>query len=207
MIPRHWAMAGTATALIGGAAAWYFLERSTQQPVYRMRRSEEEFELRDYDPMLVASATREGPREEALEFGFERLAAYIFARERGDGGYGSPDGERIAMTAPVFQDEAGGIGSGLWRTRFVMPARYTRASLPAPPADVLIEDMPARRLAAVRFSGKADDDALLYHEDELRRWLELKHLQPIGDFEYAFYNSPFVPSFLRRSEVLVPVAQ
>lgn len=207
MDAKRWAMAGAATVLIGGAAAYYLRERISEQPSYRMRRSEGPFEVRDYDPLLVAAVSDRGGREDALRRGFARLAAYIFAHDRGEGAHRK---EKIAMTAPVLQDEvgtdAGDAAKSIWRTRFVMPRKFTRASLPPPPAGVMIEEVPARRLAVLRFPGRATDRALLRREGELRHWLERKRLQPIGDFEYAFYNSPFVPPFLRRNEIWVPVA-
>jgi hypothetical protein len=61
-------------------------------------------------------------------------------------------------------------------------------------------------MAAVRFSGAAGDATLATKEAELRRWMAARQLQATGEPEYAFYNSPFIPPFMRRNEVLIPVA-
>lgn len=200
---------GGAVAAVGGAAAYYLRERNSEQPDHRLVRLDKQFELRDYPELLVATTEHIGTREKALNRGFDRLAAYIFAKDRPADGEGdapgrTSEGEGIAMTAPVLQDAD--KASGGWRTRFIMPSRYTRESLPQPPADIRIESLPARRVAAVRFSGSPNTNALRKREDELRRWLERERLQPIGAFEYAFYNSPMIPPFMRRNEVLVPVS-
>lgn len=107
------------------------------------------------------------------------------------------------MTAPVLADRT---ERGQWRTRFVMPATYTLDSLPEPDSGVHTAAIPARRLAAIRFSGTAGDEALADHERQLRAWLAQHGYKVDGPAEYAFYNSPFVAPPLRHNEVLVAVA-
>jgi hypothetical protein len=34
-----------------------------------------------------------------------------------------------------------------------------------------------------------------------------RSLTPAGPPEYAYYNDPFTPGFLRRNEVMLPVAE
>lgn len=87
-----------------------------------------------------------------------------------------------------------------------MPARYSRKTLPTPPPGVTIEEVPGRRLAAVRFAGVADDGDLAGKEAELRQWIEAQGLKAVGPAEFAFYNSPMIPGPLRRNEVLIPVS-
>lgn len=199
---------GLGAITLAGGLGYYLYERNTEQPNYRLILRDGPFEVRQYPKMLVAETITSGSREEALNSGFRELANYIFAKSRG--GEKIPmtapviqDRENISMTAPVLQDRAEHRG---WRTRFIMPARYTRATLPPPVRGVSISETPARRLAAVRFSGRADDAAIADHESELRRWMSARGLQPSGPAEYAFYNSPFIPPLARRNEILIPVA-
>ena len=151
---------------------------------------------------MVAETTDIGDRATSLRSGFRRLAGYIFAKHRGGSGQGGADDSPIAMTAPVLTDRA---EAGVWRTRFVMPARYRRHMLPRPGSGVTIASLPARRVAAIRFAGRAGDDALNAHERDLRLWLARHKFRPVGAAEYAFYNSPMVPAPLRRNEVLIPI--
>ena len=37
-------------------------------------------------------------------------------------------------------------------------------------------------------------------------WIDAQGLTPTGPVEFAYYNDPFTPWFLRRNEVLVEVA-
>ncbi|MEE4154305.1 MAG: heme-binding protein [Erythrobacter sp.] len=183
-----------AAAIAGTAYAQY--RDGNEEPSYRVVLSDGDFELRDYAPMIVAEIMHEGDRREASSRSFRRLAAYIFAKDRPAGG------EKIAMTSPVLQEETSG---DRWRMRFVMPSSYTMASLPPPPSDIKLTELPARRLAALRFSGNGSPEDLARMEARLVAKLAAQGLTLRGDPEYAFYDAPMVPGPLRRNEVLLEV--
>jgi len=196
MKAARWIAAGAGIAAVGAAAA-YAQYRQTEQPDYTLARADEDFELRDYPALVVAEVSNAGTRESASGASFRRLAAYIFAQDRPEGG------EKIAMTAPVLQDEP---KPGQWRMRFVMPSKYTLGTLPPAPADITLTETPARRMAAVRFSGNASARDLALMEARLRDWMREARLMPAGEAEFAFYDAPMIPGPLRRNEVLIPVA-
>ena len=196
MKAARWIAAGAGLAAVGAAAA-YAQYRQTEQPDFTLVRADEDFELRDYPALLVAEVSNAGTRESASGPSFRRLAAYIFGQDRPEGG------EKIAMTAPVLQDET---RPGQWRMRFVMPSKYTLATLPPAPSDITLTETPARRMAAIRFSGNGSGRDLALMEARLRDWMMAQRLMPAGEAEYAFYDAPMVPGPLRRNEVLIPVA-
>jgi hypothetical protein len=187
---------GLGIAVIG-AVAVYAQYRTTEEPEFALIRTDGDFELRDYPALVVAEVTSAGDRQRASGASFRRLAAYIFAQDRPQGG------ESIAMTAPVIQQET---DADAWRMRFVMPSKYTLDTLPAAPSDIALFEVPARRMAAVRFSGNGGADDLAAREQQLRAWLAGQDIAPVGEAEYAFYDAPMVPGTLRRNEVLIPVA-
>jgi DNA gyrase inhibitor GyrI len=194
---------GVGAALLGGAAFYYFKERSTEEPDYRALESDGDHQIRDYPALTVAETVVNGPRREALGEGFRILADYIFAKSR--------EGEKLPMTVPVMQDGGDPMASdpplfdddleGAWRTRFVMPAGRSRDELPATPEGVELVELPARKVAVVSFGGRATDDLLKEQEDRLRGWLAKRGERSSGEPEYAFYNSPMIPGPLRRNEV------
>ncbi len=192
----RWIAAGVALSAVG-AAAVYAQYRQTEQPGFALVRADQDFELRDYPSLVVAEVSHTGSRERASGASFRRLAAYIFAQDRPAGG------DKIAMTSPVLQDET---APGEWRMRFVMPSKYTLATLPPAPADIALTQMPARRMAAIRFSGNGGASDLALMEARLRDWMMVQGLMPAGEAEFAFYDAPMVPGPLRRNEVLIPVA-
>lgn len=188
-------LAGVAVAAAAGAAIYYARERRTESPVHETIISDGAFELRRYPALLVAEAVRFGDRAGALRSAFGALADYIFAESR--------EGDAIAMTAPVL---AAPTEEGALRVRFVMPAIWTRATLPAPNQGVEIDELPARRVAVIRFGGRVDDALLARKEAELRDWMATQGLVAAQPAEQAYYNSPATPGPLRRNEVLIQIA-
>ncbi len=210
-----WIAAGIGIAAVGGAAVYaQYRDNNSEEPEFDVVLSQDDFELRDYEPMIVAEVTHFGNRRNASGASFRRLAAYIFAQDRPSGG------ERIAMTAPVYEERADQnapiamtapvlqkeTDAGEWRMRFVMPSQFTLETLPTPPSDITLAEVPARRVAAVRFSGYANSSDLAAKEALLSQWIKAQNLTAVGGFEYAFYDAPAVPGLLRRNEVLIEVA-
>ncbi|MEM6384521.1 MAG: heme-binding protein [Pseudomonadota bacterium] len=184
------ALAGTATAVAG---AWYWSSTSVEQPEYTTITRDGPFELRSYPELTLASIDAVGSRGSATRTSFSPLAEYIFAKQRG--------GEKIAMTAPVTQQP---VGEG-WTVSFIMPAGRTVDDLPAPTGDVRLETVPARTVAAVRFSGRWTDSVFGEQTEQLKRWMSSQRIQASDEPVFAYYNDPFTPAFLRRNEVLIEV--
>ena len=196
-------MAGAAVgaALLGGAAFYYFRERSQEEPGFRPLETDGDHQIREYPALTVAETVVNGPRRDALDQGHRILADYLTAKSR--------DGDEIPMMNPVIQDSGAPMASdpplfdddleGAWRTRVVMPA--PRDELPEPPAGVDLVEIPARKVAVVCFSGRWADSLLAEQEDRLRGWLAKRGVRAKGEPEYAFYNSPMIPGPLRRNEV------
>jgi hypothetical protein len=187
--------AGVGLIAAAGAAYFIFREKNVEKPRHRVVEEDGQFEVREYPELLVAETTVAGERDYALDQGFSQLADYIFAKSR--------EGDKLAMTAPVLSASAGGND---WATRFVMPAHLTRETLPPASPGVRINTVPARKVAAVRLGGTADEATLADYEEQLRHWIGAKKLRPAGEAERAYYNSPFMPAPLRRTEILIPIA-
>ncbi|HET9336388.1 MAG TPA: heme-binding protein [Sphingomicrobium sp.] len=187
---------GVGAALLGGAAFYYFRERMQEEPGYRPLETDGDHQIRDYPALTVAETVVEGPRRDALDQGHRILADYL-------------SGEELAMMNPVLQDSGDPMASdpplfdddleGAWRTRFVLPA--SRDELSEPPSGIRLVEIPARRVAAVSFSGRWTDPLLKEQEERLRGWLARRGEKSNGEPEYAFYNSPMIPGPLRRNEV------
>lgn len=200
---------GLGVLALGATGAYAYYRQAVDEPNFTLIRDDGAFQLRQYAPIVVAEVVHTGDRRSALNAGFRRLAAYIFAEDR--------PGEKIAMTSPVMQDQAekiamtapvlqdAGDTTGSWRTRFVMPASYSLATLPKPPSDIELSELPARRIAAVRFSGRGTTSDLDEREAQLRQWIAGQGLEIAGPAEFAFYDAPMVPPPLRRNEVMIPV--
>ena len=181
-----------------------------EEPKFTLAEKAGSFELRDYPAIIAAEATVKGSRETAINEGFRLIADYIFGNNIA--------AEKVAMTAPVTQQASEKVamtapvtqqGSGdSWTVQFIMPAKYTMETLPKPKnPDVTLKPFAAERVAAIRFSGVANDALLVEKTAELTAAIEARKLSVIGPSRYAFYNPPWVLGPLRRNEIMIPVAK
>ncbi len=205
-----WWIAGVAAVVVAGGVALSVARAgaAVETPAYAVEVSDGDFELRRYPALAVATVRMSGDRGAAVRAGFGPLARYIFARDRGGEKIAmtapvTQTPEKIAMTAPVTQGPARGGG---WTIAFIMPQGRSLADLPAPAGDVRLEEIPPRRVAALRFSGRWSDANFARAAERLMARVAAAGLVARGPVEYAYYNDPFTPFFLRRNEVMVEVA-
>ncbi|WP_200211266.1 SOUL family heme-binding protein [Micromonospora coerulea] len=185
----------------------------TERQPYRVVTRHPGFELRRYPPHLVAEVRVQGDFAKASNEAFRPLARYIGGANRSRRKNAtapvvqkSAGAEKIAMTAPVVQEE--GDTPGCWLVRFVMPASFTAATLPEPEDPrVATREIPAQLVAAMRFSGRWTMKAFEERATALGRAVADAGFQPGGAVRYARFDPPWKPWFLRRNEVLLPIAE
>lgn len=174
-----------------------------EQPNYKLVQAEKNIEIRDYSPMILAEVEVPGERQQSIREGFRILADYIFGNNTSEK---APDtnesSEKMSMTAPVIQEQS----MGKWKVRFVMPKKYSIETIPKPNSkEVALVALPSKRFAVIRFSGVADDENIRQHTDELKTYLAVRKLKPIGGSIMAFYNPPWTLPLLRRNEVMIEI--
>jgi SOUL heme-binding protein len=207
---RHLPAFLTATLLIMAGPAV-----ATEEPDYTVVEKDGAFELRQYPALLAAETLVTGTDfDDAGNVAFGRLFRYISGNNRSQAAIAmtapvvqTRDGEKIAMTAPVIQ-QAGKPGdtSVGYRVAFLVPAEYTRETVPLPlDPSVHIVATPARLVAALRFSGRMSEALHGQQELALRAELVRRKLAISGDVITAQYDAPFIPGPFRRNEVLIPV--
>ena len=198
---RHLA-ATTAAGVLGLLSP---MASAIEEPKYTVVRQYDGFEIREYAPYLVAEVTVPGPAEEAGNQGFRILAAYIFGKNRGERKISmtapvaqAPAPTKIEMTAPVTQAAA----SDGYIVQFTMPSEYTLETLPEPlDPQVKLKEVPAGRVAVIRYSGTWSERNYKEHLEKLQRGVEAAGLRTTGSPIYSRYNAPFVPWFMRRNEI------
>jgi hypothetical protein len=88
-----------------------------------------------------------------------------------------------------------------------MPSEYTLGTLPRPDdRRITLRDEPGQRMAVMRFSGIANARSAERHERELDAQLQARGLRRTGPTSLAQYDAPWTPWFMRRNEVMVPIA-
>ena len=163
-----------------------------EEPVYQVEKAweAEQIEIRAYAPRIMAVT---GINEDS-DSGFRVLAGYIFG--------GNAEEQKIAMTAPVQQTMAGEK-----EMAFMMPAEYALKDLPQPEDQrVSFREAPAYTAAVIQFSGWASAEKADENWQQLRRFLITKGIDITGEPTLNQYNPPWTLPFMRRNEVIVPVA-
>jgi SOUL heme-binding protein len=186
--------------------------QAIEEPGYQVLQSDGAFELRQYEPVLLAQVEVDGDAGAARSAGFRLLAGYIFGANQGQRKIAmtapvtqveAPAGEKIAMTAPVTQSAA---GPARWRVAFTMPRGYTLETLPLPDdARVQFVTVPGEKRAVIRFDGFSTEANLGRHRALLQAWVQRQGLKPAGEYVAAFYNDPFTLPWNRRNEWWVAV--
>ena len=185
------------------------LVMAVEKAKYEVVESEGDFELRQYSPQIVAETIVEGEFDEVGNEGFRILVAYIKGNNRKSQSISMTApvsqealSEKIPMTAPVTQERKG----GKWRITFLMPSTYTLKTLPEPlDKRVKLKETKARLMAALKYSGTWSMQRFEEKEALLMGMIKERSLTQIGVPIWARYNPPFMPWFLRRNEVLIPV--
>ena len=186
---------------------------ATEEPKFTLLEKDQSFELRMYEPKILAEVEVNGNMREASSKGFRLIADFIFGNNTAVSGKSEkismtapvliePHPEKISMTAPVGVEQSS-VG---WRVNFVMPSQYTLETLPKPNnALVRIKPIPAKKFAVIHFSGLVDEERMAKKVIELEQWISSKQLKRLGNAELARYNPPWTLPFLRRNEVLIEV--
>lgn len=185
----------------------------TEEQQYTVVAEHSDFEVRRYDAHVVAEVLVEGSLEEAGNRAFRSLAGYIGGKNHAGRSVAmtapvvqeAVGGRKVAMTAPVVQRETEGPGSHV--VGFVMPAEETLETLPEPDdARVTLRAVPVEHAAALRYSGRWTQASYQERVERLRHAIAEAGLEVVGEPRWARFNPPWTPWFLRRNEVVIPVA-
>ena len=176
-----------------------------EEPAYEVVRQTERYELRRYEPYLVAETVVNAGFDDSGGRGFRRLAGYIFGKNESRSQPG--ESEKMSMTVPVTRHH---VDDDPDRTvyRFVMERAYTLDTLPLPRAQgITLKEVPGGLTAVLRYRGSISQAQFEQQRSTLVAALAEDGLEPAGPALSATYNGPWTPGFLRRNEVLVPVIE
>ena len=183
---------------------------NVEKPDYKVVQYEQNIEIRQYKPMIIAEVEVDGKREDAIRDGFRLLADYIFGNNMVEkvismtAPVQQKENKKIAMTAPVQQQLTG----KLWKISFVMPSKYSMDSLPVPNNNrVRLKEILAKKFVVIEFSGTNSTENVKEHENQLINYIEGNQIKIIDSPKYAFYNAPWTLPFLRRNEVMIEIKE
>ncbi|MEQ1517025.1 MAG: heme-binding protein [Usitatibacteraceae bacterium] len=188
---------------------------AVDEPAFKVVGRSGDVELREYVAYMVAETKVNADFSGAGNLAFGPLFKYISGNNRAQEkiemtapvsqAAATGKGEKIEMTAPVTQIPAA-KGANAYLIAFVMPARYTPQTLPQPlDARITLREIAARKVAVLRFSGTWSEARYAEHVEMLQAEIAKAGWRITGPVEFARYDPPFMPWFLRRNEVMIEV--
>ena len=186
-----------------------------EEPSYQVLRSADGYELRRYAGYCVAETEVSAPQADVGNAGFRILAKYIFGGNATKASIAmtapviQAPSEKIAMTAPVIQQKViqqGGSAPDRYIVAFTMPAKYTLANLPIPDDKrVRLRAVDDRVVAVRTYRGGWSLSRYGSELKLLRDAMARDGVSPLGEPQWARYNSPFSLPFMRRNEIWLQI--
>lgn len=195
------------SVLIGSCSAVGI--RNYEEPKYRTLDQEEKFEVRQYSDVLVAQTTSPGTYKESSAQNFERLAGYIFGKNKTNQKLDmttpvlqEQQSEKMDMTAPVFQQQT----NAEWTMTFVLPNQYTSETAPTPlDESVTVRVLPRVKVATLQYSGRMNENNIREQTKTLKDWIKQKGFNEIANPYSAAYDPPWTLPMLRKNEIHIPI--
>ena len=187
-----------------------FTAMAIEEPEFISIEKKDAFEVREYQPKLIAQVLVTGTFDSASSKGFRLLADFIFGNNKTNEGSKKIDmtapvvtrdaSEKIEMTAPVVSEET----ERGWYISFNMPKQYSKDTLPIPNnPEVKIIDVPSEKYAVITFSGLVREKKYVEMLNLLNEEMRKRNLEPKGPVILARYNPPWTLPFLRRNELMI----
>lgn len=202
--------AGIATLILSGCSAVGV--HDVKEPPFKVVQTDGDFEIRHYQPMIVASTVVTGNFKEAGKKGFRPLFNYISGDNEAASsipmtapvisGSVQSDGQEIPMTAPVIAQGT----ENQWEYQFVLPSgmAFEDAPIPTNP-DVTIKKIDEKEFAVLTFSGLLSEKNRIKNTEKLKSWMQEKNLVQKNIPMIAGYDPPWTVPFLRRNEILIQI--
>ncbi|MGR8981135.1 MAG: SOUL family heme-binding protein [Gammaproteobacteria bacterium] len=184
--------------------------RTAEEPRYRVLLDHGHIQIRHYPPLVAAETEISSDYKSSGSEGFRRLAGYIFGKNQKQQQISMTapviqerQAETIAMTAPVLQQKK---SDSVWLMAFVLPEGYSMSDTPKPlDPSVVIKEIPARKVAVIRYSGSLTEQGIDEKSEELKNWLNERDYKAISPPRSAAYDPPWTLPFLRRNEVHIDI--
>ena len=171
----------------------------TKRQEYRTLQTFESFEVREYQPCVIAEVKVSAKYSSATRSAFGSLFSYISK--------GNSSSSKIAMTAPVIAAQrAGDVDLDEWYVSFVMPSGSSFGHLPHPSdSQVILREIDSETCVVSSFRGKATEELSKRKASELRTVATKANFALSEETRICRFDPPFKPGFLQYNEIVIPV--
>ena len=189
----------------------YIIDKKIKQPAYIVVEERDSYQIRRYEPYLLATVTVEGSSErERSSKAFRLLANYIFGGNSTQTSIEmtvpvqteTNSSTQIEMTAPIVTQQD---GSELTMS-FVLPSRFTLENVPKPlTPEVSLEQKLVTITATKRFTGLVNEKKSNLQKKILLENIKSDGLEIVSSPQILQYNQPWVFPWFRRNEASVEI--
>ena len=171
----------------------------TERQQYKVLRTYDDFELREYLPCVLAEVKVSAEYSAATSSAFSKLFNYISK--------GNNSSEKISMTAPVIASQSVEKSrSSDWYVSFVMPSGSTYGQLPYPnDPQVKLRELGSEICVAKSFRGRATDGLSRKISEKLRTSASKVNIALSDETRICRFDPPFKPGILQYNEIVIPV--
>lgn len=181
---------------------WGSTVMALEEPKYTIIKQTNDYEIRKYDDRLAVETLEGSGENRAFSMLFKYISGANELNSKVTMTIPVTQSTKIDMTAPVTQEEVNGDRV----MRFFLPTQFTMEDAPRPTSDaVRLVIVKGQTYAVMRYSGRSSDQNFIRNVRKLSEALKRDGVQASGDPIKATFNGPFMPFFLRRNEVMVPV--
>ena len=171
----------------------------TQRQEFKVLQSYKDFEVREYQPCVLAEVKVAAQYSTASSAAFGSLFRYISKGNKGS--------QKIAMTAPVIATQKDKrANENVWFVSFVMPSGSKFGHLPHPnDPQVILRELDAETCIAASFRGRATEEVADKKIKELRAAAAKENIALSYETRICRFDPPFKPGFLQYNEIVIPV--
>ena len=171
----------------------------TKRQEFRVVCAYRDFEVREYQPCVIAEVNVSADYATAASTAFGSLFKYISK--------GNNASEKIAMTAPVISAQREPAArADEWFVSFVMPAGSTIGRMPLPnDPRVHLRQLEAETCVATSFKGTATVKKSELVALQLRLAASKENIELSAETRVCRFDPPFKPGFMQYNEIVIPV--
>ena len=171
----------------------------TQRQEFKVLKTYEGFELREYQPCVIAEVKVSAQFSTASSSAFGSLFSYI--------SQGNKTSQKIAMTARVIAaQKEKRANENEWFVSFVMPSGSKFGQMPDPnDPKVILRELGTEICVAASFRGRATQATADKKIVELRAAAAKENISLSAETRICRFDPPFKPGFLQYNEIVIPV--
>ena len=170
----------------------------TKRQEFRVIRTYADFELREYQPCVIA--------EVKVSARYSSASSSAFGSLFNDISKGNKTSQKSAMTAPVIAAQKTDTSEDEWFVSFVMPSGSTFGHLPDPnDPNVVLRDLDTETCIAMSFRGRATEEKSEQMAKQLRAAAAKENMSLSSETRICRFDPPFKPGLLQYNEIVIPV--